>query len=128
MANMGPIMILIHKSYNLIKDPERWTQKIYQRDENGECCPWRQGYSFCALGAVNFFASSDESNKGYHGAVCILQRHAEKIFNKQNIQKINDAYPADIAHQNVLKIFESIIEKFVDREPSKEEYLEGLYE
>lgn len=122
---MGPIMNLIHESYNLIKNPVKWTQGYYQRDINGKHCPWREGYSFCAVGALNFF-NCKSKNEAYHGALCILQRHSEKMFGSC-VQTVNDSSPPAISHQNVLRIFESIIERFPDRDPTEKEYTEGVW-
>lgn len=121
---MGPIMSLVHESYNLIKDPEKWTQGYYQRDINGKHCPWREGYSFCAMGALNFFNREDGA---YHGALCILQRHSEKMFSGQCIQTVNDSTPPSLAHQNVMRVYESVMERFPDRDPTEEEWTEGVW-
>lgn len=126
-TKIGPIMATIHKSYDIIKDPKHWTQEFYQKDENGKNCPWREGYSFCALGSVNYVAGISDDDKGYHGAICILQRHSEKMFNGQALQVVNDSLPSALAYQNVLRVFESVIKKFPDREPTEEEIVEGVW-
>ena len=123
---MGPIMTTITEAYNLIKDPERWTQGFYQRSKDGKKCPWREGYSFCAVGSLNYICGINERDNSYHGAVCILQRHSEKMFG-QHIQIVNDSSPPAVAHQNVLRIFESVMERFPDRDPTEEEWTEGVW-
>lgn len=128
---MGPVIKIVVDSYNLIKDPKKWAQGFYQKDENGKNCQWHEGYSFCALGAIQHFCvdsdTAENSLNNGHKAVCILQRHSEKLFGKQSIQIVNDSTPSSIAHQNVLRIFESVIEKFKDREPTEEEMNEGVW-
>lgn len=141
---MGPIIKLISDSYNLIKSRERWTQDFYQKDQNGNRCPWKDGYSFCSVGAVHFIyhsqKESQESNShefitfsknsdnNYHHAMCLIQRFSEKLFNGRPIEQVNDdgKVSPDEAHRNVLSIFEAILNKFHDREPTEDDWLEGL--
>lgn len=127
---MGPVIELVQKAYDIIKNPERWAQGYYQKDKDGNHCPWRDGYSFCSLGAlhfVHFIDGGEVDSEVYHKAVCIIQRHAEKMFGSE-IQTVNDSTPPAIAHQNVLKVYESVIDKFRDRDPNDDEIVEGLPE
>ena len=123
---MGPIMTTITEAYNLIKDPEHWTQGFYQKNKEGKNCPWREGYSFCAMGSLNFISGLKERDDSYHGALCILQRHSEKLFGSC-IRTVNDSSPPAIAHQNVLRVYESVMERFSDRDPTEEEWTEGVW-
>lgn len=123
---MGPIMTTIHTSYNIIKNPEQWTQGFFQKDENGNNCKWQKGKSFCAMGAVYFVCANDnmDEHKSEHKAILILQMHSKKMFGGEELQTVNDSLPSALAHQNVLKIFKSVMDKFHDREPSEEEWNE----
>jgi hypothetical protein len=141
---MGPIIKLISDSYDLIKNRDRWTQDFYQKDQNGKNCPWRIGYSFCSVGAVHFIYHSQEESKksnnaevitfhknsdnDYHYAMCLIQRFSEKLFNGKPIEQVNDDgnVTPDEAHRNILSVFEAILNKFHDREPTEEDWLEGL--
>jgi len=126
---MGPIITIVKNAYDIIKDHDRWAQGYFQKDKDGKNCAWEDGYSFCALGALCFVANKDNdqlNDNFYHKALCIVQRHSEQMFQGNNIQTVNDSTPCAIAYENVLRIFESVIEKFKDREPTEEELVQGI--
>ncbi len=132
---MGPIIQLISDSYNLIKNRERWTQDFFQRDRDGNKCSWKDGYSFCSMGAIHFAYYNRNPNSkstliniesdlenAYHYAVCLIQTFSEKMFEGKSIYDVNDD-SSEEAHRNVLSVFEAILNEFRDREPTEEECL-----
>lgn len=108
-----PIGEVYSKALNLLQDQERWTQGDYTHDKYGNPCPWREGYSFCALGAVLFFADGFS-----HRATCCLQRVSNHLYG-EHIQCINDKDPD--AHKKVLKALEFARDLWKDQEPTEEE-------
>lgn len=88
---------------NLYKDPTRFTTGHYQRDKDGVPCGWREGYCFCALGAVCYFTNIDNDGDAYltdasgqkyhlqHVAACLLQRVSESLYGTV-IQDVNDNF------------------------------------
>ncbi len=132
---MGPIITLIQQAYDLIKDPERWTQGYYQRDEDGNSCEWRNGYSFCAIGALHYTnyiryplqnIPLPETREDYHYALCLLQRISEELFQGQHLQNVNDNNIASVAHKNILKVYETALERFADKEPTQDDCYKDL--
>lgn len=124
---MGPIITLIQQAYELIKDPEHWTQGYYQKDKDGNRCKWRNGYSFCGLGVMNYIHFireniTEEMEESYYHAVCLLQRISEELFEGECIQTVNDATPFSVAYANVLRIYQTALERFTDREPGPDDY------
>lgn len=117
---MGPIIQKISEAYNIIKNPNNWCQQYYQKDKDGNNCPWREGVSFCAIGAVNFVCwmmnrSSDES-------VSLLQIISEEIYGK-SIQSVND----ELGHSPVLNVYETALERFAEKDPSPEALRRSKY-
>lgn len=120
----GPIIQKIQEAYELIKDFDRWCQGYYQQDKDGKNCPWRDGYKFCGLGAISYAYGIVESTESTTPAVATLQRAAEKLFNGGCLQQINDdaSVSPEQAHQNVLKVYQYVLELFKDREPVREDW------
>ncbi len=108
---MGPIATEIQKGYDIIKNIDRWAVGYYQYDKEGKKCPSAEGYSFCALGAIKY---SKDSNDAW----CALQRVSEELFGKA-VQVVNDdtTVPHEVAHKNVLRIYETALERWKDQDP-----------
>lgn len=107
------------KSYDLFQDKSRWSKGYYQRDKAGNECPWREGYSFCALGALCFFTDGLSNH-----ATCALQRISEYLYDGRVIQDVNDNDPQ--GYEKVLKALEFGMEFWKDHDPTSEEVsLEG---
>ncbi len=88
-----PIAVVYSKALDLFKDRTRWARGYYQFGKDGNTCPWREGYSFCALGAALFFSEGFS-----HNSICCLQRVSEHLYG-ENIQHINDMEDADDAYK-----------------------------
>lgn len=108
-----PVAEVYAKAYTLFQDKERWAQGYYNKDKDGKNCPWREGFSFCALGALCFFGNGHS-----HAAQCCLQRISEHLYGK-HIQEVNDNDPE--GYEKVLKALEFGMELWKDRQPIEEE-------
>ena len=123
---MKPLtMPIIAEAYEIIKNRERWTQGFYQRDKDGNHCPWAEGYSFCALGALTYCGDGDSFRSR-----CAIQRISEELFGT-NIQTVNDdnQVSPEQAHNNVLRVYETALKRWKDREPTDQELftVRGVY-
>lgn len=101
-------------SHDLFQDKSRWCKGYYNRDKDGRECPWKEGYSFCALGALCFFTNGLSNH-----AQCALQRISEYLYDGKTIQDINDNDPNGYA--KVLYALEFGMEFWKDRDPTSEE-------
>lgn len=109
-----PIVEVYAKAHALFQDKERWTQGYFNKDKEGNNCPWREGFSFCALGALCFFGNGHS-----HKAQCCLQRISEHLYGGRHIQQVNDEDPE--GYEKVLKALEFGMEFWKDRQPVEEE-------
>lgn len=108
-----PVAEVFTKAYNLFQDRNRWAKDYYQYDKDGNKCPWAQGYSFCALGALVFFGNGHS-----HDPTCLLQRVSEHLYG-EHMQMVNDNHPD--GYEKVLRAYEFAIELWTGREPTEEE-------
>ncbi len=104
---------VFRKSHSLFQDRSRWAKGYYQFDKDGNKCPWREGYSFCALGALVFFGDGD-----CHKATCALQRISEYLYGT-HVQTVNDVHPQ--GYEKILKALEFGMEFWKDRDPTDDE-------
>lgn len=111
---MEPIVETYRKVLNLFQDKDRFCVGYYQKDKNGNECPWREGYSFCALGAMQYFAADHMP----HRAVCCLQRVSEHLFGGICIQHINDGPDG---REKVMEALRFAIQLWDGCEPTEEE-------
>jgi len=107
-----PITQIYSKSWELFQDESRFAKGYYQFAKDGSKCGWKEGYSFCALGAVLFFSDGFS-----HRAQCALQRVSEHLFGEV-IQAVNDGIEG---YENVLSALEFAAHLWKDRDPSDEE-------
>jgi hypothetical protein len=78
--NIIPVAQVYAQIIDLYQDRSRFAQGYYQYDKNGNKSSIVDGYSFCALGAVQHF------NDHLQGmAVCCLQRVSEHLYDGQVI-------------------------------------------
>lgn len=82
---------------NFFQDRSRFAQGYYQYDKDGKPCGWKEGYSYCALGALCYFTDGSQ-----HVAVCLLQRVSEYLYDV-HIQEVNDG---EGGYEKVLKALE----------------------
>ncbi len=113
MSTEIPIAEAYRKSLELFQDPTRFTQHYYQRDRDGKECPWKEGYTFCALGALCFFTDGLQ-----HKATCCLQRVSEHLFSGLHIQAVNDG---EGGYEKVQQALRFAIQLWDGREPTEEE-------
>lgn len=131
---MGPID-LIRDAYNFLKDEDRFCQGYYQRDKEGKKCVLKDAYSCCALGTLNCLSySASQHLKDFSSAyepiaddisaefaaVCLTQSVAHELYGTL-IQTINDQPDRKKAHREVLHVWEVCLERWKDREPTREE-------
>ena len=135
----GPVMTLIQDAYDIIKDINRWAQGGYAFNAEGTSCFTSYGSTFCALGALNYVSFMNKDAPYYERRIthrfraqAALQRVSEELFGGKPIQWVNDAgisldifaprpTPDPEAHKNVLKVYETALERWKDREPTIEE-------
>lgn len=108
-----PVAVIYQRAYDLFQDKSRWAQGYYNFDREGKTCPWAEGYSFCALGAMVYFGNGIS-----HAARCCLQRISEHLYG-ESIQKVNDEFPD--AYEKVLAALKFGIAFWSEREPTTEE-------
>lgn len=107
----------------LYKDKNRFAQGYYQKNEAGERCPWREGYSFCAMGAISKFSYTTTDNGASlydglsHTSLCCLQRVSEHLYGRC-IQHVNDD---ENGYENVIKALEFARALWIGREPTRED-------
>lgn len=114
MLNLCPIPAAQTYSeiLELFKDKSRFAQGYYQFAKDGSKCPWKEGYSFCALGALCFFTDGLS-----HKAQCLLQRVSEHLYG-DSIQMVNDRPDG---YEQVIKALEFARDLWQGREPTEEE-------
>lgn len=101
------------EALNLFQDKDRFCTHYYQRDRNGKECPWKEGYSFCVLGALCYFTDGLQ-----HEATCCLQRVSEHLFGGLHIQSVNDG---PNGYERVQEALRFAIELWDGHSPTAEE-------
>jgi len=107
-----PVSETYQKALDLFKDRSRWAQEYYQYDKDGAKCNWRDGYSFCAMGALCFFTDGFNTK-----ALCCLQRVSVHLFG-DSIQHVNDGH---YGYEKVMQALEFARDLWKDHEPTKED-------
>lgn len=108
-----PIADIYRRALNLFQDRNRFHQGYFQVNQNGQRCPWREGYAFCALGAMCYFGEGFS-----HRAVCCLQRVSEHLYDDLSIQEVNDG---EGGYEKVFAALEFAIQLWDGRQPTEEE-------
>lgn len=94
------------------QDKSRFGQGYYNFTKEGEKCGWREGYSFCTIGALCHFTDGMS-----HKTLCCLQRVSEHLYGCY-IQTVNDS---EGGYEKVLKALEFAKELWTGYEPTEEE-------
>jgi hypothetical protein len=139
---MKTTMQIIREAYDIIQCRARWGQGYYWMTSDGVSATIEHVEKFCALGALNFvshisndgqalsFAAYDNGSTR-HVAQCLLQRVSEKLYNNLGIQTVNDGLKLgdspEKCHQKVCRVYEFILERWKDREPTVSEWADGLF-
>lgn len=107
-----PIADIYKKVLNLFQSEDRFAQQYFQYNKEGKKCPWRDGYSFCALGALCFFG------EGYSNrSQCCLQRVSEHLYGEV-IQAVNDS---STGYERVKAALKFAIDLWEGYQPTDEE-------
>lgn len=105
-----PIAEVYSRVLDFFKDKSRFAQGYYQYDREGNKSPWREGYSYCVLGACLVFSEGFS-----HRAQCCLQRVSEHLYDGKTIQEVNDQ---DDGYDKVLKALEFARDLWLNHEPT----------
>lgn len=121
---MQPILKTIQIAYDKIKDFDHWCKNAFALTKDGHCASSTGGdaYCFCGIGAV--YSAAKTLNVAALPVICTLQRTSEELFESRLVQTVNDdkSVEPEMAHKNVLKIYETAMERWKDRDPTLEEY------
>lgn len=95
-----------------IKDKRNWTQNTYAIDVNGFPTHPRNGYSFCAIGAIKHVNGIYE-----YRAIELLEYASERKY-RRSIIKINDSRTTLFSHphKRVLKVYDLAIKMAKERD------------
>ena len=91
----------LKKARDLIADPAHWTQGVSARTKNGVPCNLSDGYSFCAIGAIDraLYGIALDPNGGFPHSIL------RKAIRRPSIVDWNDRS----SHETVLAGFDAAI-------------------
>lgn len=108
-----PVAQTYSQILEFFQDRSRFAQGYYNFDKDGKHCPWKEGYSFCVLGAICFFTDGMS-----HKAQCLLQRVSEYMYEGKHIQEVNDG---EFGYEYVTAALQFARDLWEGQEPTEEE-------